>query len=832
MNSMKLAFLLTHFLYMSIAFSEETPPGETVVTRTREYKNMYDGSISKVKNLTYYDINGNPIPMSVGVTWGPMAIGCRIGNNVPYTEFSNGSSASVRCYDTKAAAAADKKLEEDLAACQAGDKSKCVEEIGGMVGSEVPKGSSGGSSGTTGEVSSNQSDYDKKEFALKVLLYGANEIGTRYCVSAGEKLSKPLADFWKATKKYEVDDKVLKKLLTEKVSALNLQMNTILSNKVNKEFQVQAIKIQIELIELSLNSLSGGLLAADGKYYSVMDNRRTLKASAAESLVASNETEVSKNDHIYNKELMVSVMEALKKAEIDCEKAEPIQGCQEAKDQLSSLQAGPLKEYWDEYKKPEFASQDLNKKLGMLEAHILTQLESIPRTFSLKIAKIDNDGNVTTNSGEDYDWSSKIIEDMNNMSNSRIQTGVLCPKFEVAESKPTEESKSITKSLTEYLNKEGIVGEEEKEIKGIFVDSWAATDLVLGQPLYRMSYYLEFDKRLAELETMDRKKISLLTEQRNKLAALLTQLQNQLGNSPDIISGKGTSPQEKNKVGLGLIKTEVLSTEKNTAPVADLGTTNTLERNESISFSMGDDIYRQQLSAKDIIGSGSATKFTSSSLQKNDIEVTGNALAFAHAKKTSRLSQSDARKEKISNGYSAIKSTMEKQPFSDKFTKSIGKSFQRVDSLPIASYSGLVQGSIEGKQSVNDLSTSSYETKLASMSPGVYEGYNEGLGGMGRSFEGKHLMSGNNSSSTAKIKNTELEKKAKAKEKIGEEKKVDLSGDISKKDAIKLSQSIEAKKRVRKEVYEPNEQDTLFGRVTKAYIRNYEKVNDLPATQD
>ena len=50
----------------------------------------------------------------------------------------------------------------------------------------------------------------------------------------------------------------------------------------------------------------------------------------------------------------------------------------------------------------------------------------------------------------------------------------------------------------------------------------------------------------------------------------------------------------------------------------------------------------------------------------------------------------------------------------------------------------------------------------------------------------------------------------------------------SAKDAATLSDSIVAKKAKSKDAYASKDDDSLFERVTKAYIRNYERVEDAP----
>lgn len=745
----------------------------------------------------------------------------------------------------------------------------------------------------------NEAKYDKTNYKLISLLYGASEIGAKSCKPAGKAIPGSLENWFSEIKTYSAGEITRDLILNNRVEILNARMNEIANGK-SKELQIEAIQIQIDLVNVSIDSIAGSNYFNDGSSEQVaktgrMPLRENLILAALKS-IEKNEEENLKNLTTYKEKLIEKgFVNSIKVAQEACdrkklvkrcvvtespegtseactetEEKDPVKGCDIALAKIPQIQNVLAKIYAELYLLPRISSKELNLKMGELEDAMDAAANAIPKSDDAK-----------------YDWSTGMIAGIKDMREARKEAGVICPgnskdnfakevvagALESVGSKSdilpndfgqqvaasAQEKKQINDSAVKFLGTMGIAneeraneainpkplkeGEKAKEKDSVqlaaegFMESWYVSDQIIGQAGQRGKYFSEISLTVDELLTMDYLKLTELTIQKARLEKYLDDIKTQLNTvkpgAPSSTSSTGlaNSKAKANKVNMasslnvsnetnkpkdGAIKLEGASAIKlGTSPGTPLS---------SISNSKNDKIVANYVSG------GAAINVSGLGLRG----LSSQAISSAN-KTTNAIARLDT---KVSGITSQLKLNTPKSSGNTDFKKALNSSFEKVNGSLGAAKTNLTTSLTNNAIAPKDFSNDS-----GSSSSGSGAGGSNSMGGsVTRTYEvdlgnnsNRPAVSGSKTGSEARFPTFPTGKKAFA----GKKSKSGTGGDFAGEDddsnsmneSQLISSVIDARNLKNKDTFLPTEEDSLFERVTKAYIRNYEKVDDVPPAE-
>lgn len=744
----------------------------------------------------------------------------------------------------------------------------------------------------------NEAKYDKTNYKLISLLYGASEIGAKSCKPAGRAIPVSLENWFSEIKTYSAGEITRDLILNNRIEILKARMNEIANSK-SKELQIEAIQIQIDLVNVSIDSIAGSNYFNDGSSEQVaktgrMPLRENLILAALKS-IEKNEEENLKNFTTYQEKLIQKgFVNSIKVAQEACdrkklvkrcvvtespegssevctetEEKDPVKGCDVALAKIPPIQNVLARIYAELYLLPRISSKELNLKMGELEVAMDAAANAIPKSDDAK-----------------YDWSTGMIAGIKDMKEARKEAGVLCPgnskdnfakavvagALESVGSKSdilpddfgqqvaasAQEKKQINDSAVKFLGTMGIAseeraneainpkplkeGEKAKEKDSVqlaaegFMESWFVSDQVIGQAGQRGKYFSEISLTVDELLTMDYLKLTELTIQKAKLEKYLNDIKTQLNTI------KPSAPSSTSTTGLANSKSK--ANKINMASSLSVSNETNKPKDNSLKLEGASAIK---------IGTSPGTPLSSIANSKNDkivanyinggaaINVSGLGLrglssqAISSASKTTNaIARLDT---KVSGITSQLKINTPKSSSNTDFKKALNTSFEKVNGSL-----GVAKTDLTASLSNNAIAPKDFSNDSGSSSSGSGSGSSNSLGSsLTRSYE---VDLGNNSNrpavsaakagSESRFPTFPTGKKALAGKKSKSGTGGDFAGDDdsdSMNESQLISSVIDARNLKNKDTFLPTEEDSLFERVTKAYIRNYEKVDDVPPAE-
>ncbi len=821
----KLNLVCVLALLTSQVNAEPTPPGGTPT-----FTNSTGG-------YTYYHIDGTPV--------GPNERIFVTGIGVALLQDSQGRTIGS-VFETPSAAAA------------ANTASNAAVDCTGPVVGPSTRPSCTAEDIKSGAVSSDtivnidEDAYNEKVFELNAVLYGATEIGAKSCKPAGEKMPGSLDSWFKAIKAYSLGETKRDKLLNSRLDAIQKKVTALTTGaEVSKELQIEAIQLQIDTVSASIESIGG----TSGR----IPLREAVIIAALESTKA-NVEENLKTVKTFQDMINVSFADSTKAAQAACDRKkkvekcetvgegedattschtelvpDPVPGCDVALAQIPAIIADPATKYADVY---------VNKVPSTSQNNMMNDYEEIMDSMMKAIPK-SNDAA--------YDWSSPMEGALEEMKLARKESGAKCPEGPKDPTKLNTKEHNITaneimsKAAASFLEKIG-VSEDSKETADAFTGAWAEADKVVGQAGFRSEYFSMAKDKANAVLAIDKQKLSNLQITKAKLEKYLTDINKMLAETktPAPTTPKASSATASNNATAAKSTVNTLALAKTSSQAGNAaagGSTIQLAASSNKEVQAQAKALDAKASVPIITGpNGSVSTFAQRTLAGADVsglnlgsqsmalaKKSMDSIAAAQKKLNTVLSSSSGSGEfgKIDNKNGATKDDN-----SDKFTKMF-EAMAKSQSSGGSTSNALAAATDKALDKVKDSPDASEIYKTASAGGSKYydavNGYSGSSSSPSRRFYERDLgyASSSAKSSDASKATTSSGRSPASSVSSSSPDTVERSM-ASVKDAATLSDSIVAKKAKSKDAYVSKDGDSLFERVTKAYIRNYEKVEDAP----
>ena len=388
------------------------------------------------------------------------------------------------------------------------------------------------------------------------------------------------------------------------------------------------------------------------------------------------------------------------------------------------------------------------------------------------------------------------------------------PNFEF-QTKPSE----IKGDIMSFLQAVGVAESDVAESIDFFNKNWNKDDLIIGQSNIRLDYYKKVRPIIEDMIQNDRNQLAEALEQRSKLLGYYNKLKNlyQISNG---VAAKPSSTNQTNTTGSRNIIANTVGNSQGNEVEVKLGTNKvfTTQDNKGASFSnnigansndrltlssaIGSANIRDQRSGSNSIGKNSIANY--SSVPNINIKKMEAQLSKIHSRNNDVIANSDEFNDVIN---SQTKSTVISKNRNDIITArseelaSLSPALSRTSDALENAYSKNSSYSKASDYYSNSSSGSHYsnlrpQTRISST------GTNETQSKINPVKDQSHLqknMKGNKNSVGSRDENLEYDKE-------------------------KIKNAIIAKKFKAKDHYDSNESDSIFQKVTKAYVRNLEKV--------
>mgnify|MGYP005689416009 CR=1 FL=1 len=710
----------------------------------------------------------------------------------------------------------------------------------GGIPAGCPGSSNSASNGNITEV--DEEAYNKKVYELAVVLSGASEIGAKSCKGAGDEMPGSLSNWWGAVKSYATGEIARDKLLNERIASLEQKMGELTKGD-GSTLQVDSIQLQIDTVSASIESVNGEngriplrekliLAALKSTETNSKENTTTMEAyfNLRDKAFASS-LEVAKA--ACERKKKVEKCETDEEGNKSCqvvEEKDPVPGCEVVQEQIPVMKAGSLQSYGEVYLS-KMQSEALNDRMQMFADYLKDTMAALPRS---------NDSN--------YDWSSPMETAFTAMEKARKKSGAKCPDGEAALAEVEKNEKSETKTeLTAntkkivggagaFMEKLGIGGNQDA-MKG-YMEAWKAADAVIGQAANRPEYFDYITEKTNAILEADRVKLQNLLAAKSKLETYLSKLKNTLANGTSGSGSKSstTSNAKANEAPAKLaLATQNLEQVSASAGVVNQG--GSLINANAAAVATADQKSLSLSTVAETSSSGiglsasSKSSFSSGKISSGDgLSLSGASMAIAK-KSLANISQNQ---KKIAEKSNSILPTSTPTPTTGSKEKTKIANPGTSSSSPVNvvnnSFGETMKGSFE-KFNNTDGATEAY--KSASLGGSRYEssggsyGYYVGGGSSGSASSGTRTVTEKMLGHSAPPKFSDKS----APSKVSETSKMPASEATyqykeASNDSRILSQSISAKKFRKKDEYDAKDSDSLFERVTKAYIRNYEKVEE------
>lgn len=421
---------------------------------------------------------------------------------------------------------------------------------GGAVFGPGPSTEGTSSSGPlyVGPIRISETEYVEKLFHLVSIPFAGAEIIMNQCKPAGGGLPDSLSSFASASKGFITAELERDALIKQRTGLLE-KVATDLAAKKDAELHVEAIRLQLDTMNINLDAVTGSSLFQRDKSQKLATETAgipQLEKLAVKILAAIAMNQKDHKDMVDNYiKLTEGITESGKIAAEACkrkkkveectvcegggcaentdvqtcttvEKDDPVPGSCEMSALLPPYANGPVKEYADLYLKPKMASTELNNGMKKLEEAMKTMVTSFPKS---------ND--------PQYDWTSPLLQH-EKMADTRKKYGVLCPSYD---SKGESKEKSdMDNTAANFLLPLGVGGELGKKAGQIMNANWNVADQVIGQPGNRAEAFTLALKFINEMIKIENSRVQMKLAEYDALKAALAKL------VPSMSGGKSVTP--------------------------------------------------------------------------------------------------------------------------------------------------------------------------------------------------------------------------------------------------------------------------------------------------
>ncbi|MBC7538450.1 MAG: hypothetical protein H7281_06495 [Bacteriovorax sp.] len=636
----------------------------------------------------------------------------------------------------------------------------------------------------------------------------AGSLSKDFCSPAGYVVPNSLSKWWAALKIYSSGEKVRHNSFDVSIEAIKKQVDLIINDKSgSKNLQVEANQLQITLTNLTIQNVTERM------------RLRSELLKAGNEAIKSN-TKENTDVYLAYKDILIAdgLEKSLSIANDACKRmkkwrvceddaapstcsiknvADPVQGCKEAQSQIPLIISGKVHQYGETYLSMSGPSKDLNEKLGKFEDEIGSLIKAVPVSADSK-----------------YDWSTPMNNGLKEMSKSRKNVGVLCKNDK-------ESLKKITEATSKFEEATASMSGEK------LVSTFALADMLVGQPYKRADYLQYFTDHISYIGCFDEAGRTLAQSNMDKLV--------KYGNSLASLGGSTSG-----NPGAGNAKATPSATEVNNSKTS-AGSVGASASNQDIlsnKFVIGGSttngiptVTASTVSAKasgSSAGTGTLVKASSTSGNspfgmvgsKSGVQ---NAIA-AKSKEDNAKVNSNFSTLINSNGPNKSNNMLKvKSITTSSGIELLNKAFEKSSVPPSSNVfqnNAIPEGSKEGATaSVNDLSGVGVNSNNSHFHSSDYSNAEAGA----KVSNGKRSSSTSLGYSSPTTSSSTGQDKSSRPGNSGHYSKSSISKESLENSRI-LAQSITAKNTKSRELYLPKEDDSLFEVVTKAYIRNFEKV--------
>nr|BDT27908.1 hypothetical protein BHI3_13740 [Bacteriovorax sp. HI3] len=800
-------------LFMSSAFAEPTPSGAKPTFTNNEGK-----------PFTLYYMDGTPVPA------GTRMFITGIGVNLLVND--KGETIGT-AFNTPEEAQKAREAKPDCSGAVFGPGP-------GGIPAGCPGSSNTSSSGNITEV--NEEDYNKKVYELAVVLSGANEIGAKSCKGAGDEMPGSLSNWWGAVKSYASGEIARDKLLNERIAGLEQKMGELTKGD-GSTLQVDSIQLQIDTVSASIESVNGENGRIPLREKLILAALKSTETNSKENTTTM-EAYFNLRDKAFASSLEVAKAACERKKKIEkcetdeegnksckvVEEKDPVPGCEVVQEQIPVMKAGALQSYGEVYLS-KMQSEALNDRMQMFANYLKDTMAALPRS---------NDAN--------YDWSSPMEAAFTAMEKARKKSGAKCPDGETALAEVEKNEKSETKTELSanakkivggagaFMEKLGIGGNKDA-MKG-YMEAWKAADAVIGQAANRPEYFDYVTEKANAILEADRMKLQNLLAAKSKLETYLAKLKNALANGTSGSGAKSStvSNAKQNEAPAKLALATQSLQQVSAANVGGVNQGGSLTNTSAAAVTIGDQKSLSLSTVAETSSSGiglsasSGSSFSSAKMSTGEgLSLSGASMAIAK-KSLANISQNQ---KKIAEKSNSILPTSTPNPTTGSKEKTKIAHPATSSSSPVSVVNNTFGETMKGSfEKFNNTEGASEAYKSASLGGSRYEssggsyGYYVG-GSSGSSSSGSKTVTEKmlGHSAPPKISDKTAPTKASESSKVAGSEVAYQYKEASNDSRI-LSQSISAKKFRKKDEYDAKDSDSLFERVTKAYIRNYEKVEE------
>ncbi len=654
------------------------------------------------------------------------------------------------------------------------------------------------------ETAIDDSVYSQKGFELSAILYGVIEIGGKSCKSTGDQMASSLDGWWNAVGSYQAGEANLGTTLSKHQQDLKQKIDKLSSDK-SAEKQVDLYQVNIESIDASIESIAG----ANGR----IALRKNL-LTAVDEAIKKIEKEHEENVSFYNNMTQKAYDQVMAEAKAGCErkktvsecttdasgvescttveKKDPVSGCDVAQEKYPELQEGAFKKYKELYFS-QAPSEELNTKMGKLEATMKSTLKEIPPS---------DDAN--------FDWTTPMEKAIAETIKSRKNSGIICPNSAGSGDMPGK----VSAGAKSFLSSIGTT-DLSSDVTSTFTSSWNTADTVVGQPGLRPAYFSYVKERIGELISMDEAYLSRAVSTRKKYTDYAADVKAATGSgggsvtNPGSNSGSSTTPKTTDIKAIGIKDGSAAGNGSNLNSPLALGSYTTIDSNTA---SVGSStIGKDQAKSTATLSKTAGGDLGAMAVEQSELKIIRNDKAAQGGRKLVAPSTSESKIASSENGKSGSKK--DSASVSSRFTRSNDKKLDQVSKLVSEKIDSNFKklSEVEGIKEV--YKAASYH------SSGLNQGYETTAYDSNNSDAAKVVKS--------KYKNTYQPitlQRSNAKSAVEIVKTSRSRAKAHSADEEVLSQAIKAKKMKKRDLYEATADDSLFGLVTKAYIRSYEKV--------
>jgi hypothetical protein len=442
----------------------------------------------------------------------------------------------------------------------------------------------------------------------------------------------------------------------------------------------------------------------------------------------------------------------------------PVVGCDEAMTKISAIKSGSAVTYKESYTEV-VGSTALNDKMESYEKIMSDLIAAVPKSKD-----------------SSYDWNTPMETALKKMKTARQDSGVKCPSS-------ADKSAVIPKAAESFMAKIGV--SDLSSVSSTFTQSWDSVDKVIGQAGNRGQYFEYVGAKINELLALDREKLQKLTEAKSKLETSLAEVKSAMTSTAvSVASGETTDTAAATVATTSTTTATSASTTAVTSETTSTENASTTTNAASLSTSA--------IKAASAVSSSAASKSASSSSSATSTSITGASLSLsgkslAIANK-SLASIADSEK-KLASAAAATATTTN------------GKTSIGTASTTAAKATASTTKKADLKKSLDSSFSNLKKSDSASI---IYKA--AALAGLAK-------YNFNAAAAVASSVATQSKSAASSAE---------VAGKIQSSDSLAIAESIAARKSKNKTDYETAEDDSLFQIVTKAYIRNYEKVAETP----